>query len=350
MTIRTILLGSAAIALGVAATTAPAQATQLRGWYVGIEGGANWVKDWTFTSSNGTHNHEFDANFESGWAVLGTVGYDFNHWRIELEAGYRHNEVENFSTFGLPFPDNDASLSELTLMANILYDINLTDRLSLALGAGAGGDKVDLEFGAIQAADIDEWRFAYQGIAGFNYALSRRWDLALNYRYLHVDAPEIPIGPFNGHAFTSADDIEKHTVTLGLRYSFGREEEEAAPPPPPPPAMPPPPPAHFVIFFGFNKCNITSEADAVLSEAAAAAKSTGSASVKIVGHTDSVGSPKYNQKLSECRANAAASNLTGKGVPAGAISTSGKGETELMVQTGDGVKEPQNRRATVDLN
>ena len=106
----------------------------------------------------------------------------------------------------------------------------------------------------------------------------------------------------------------------------------------------------FIIFFGFNKCNITAEADSVLSEAASAAKSGGSASVTIVGHTDTVGSPAYNQKLSECRANAAKSNLVGKGVPEGAISASGKGESELMVQTGDGVKEPQNRRATIDLN
>ena len=88
----------------------------------------------------------------------------------------------------------------------------------------------------------------------------------------------------------------------------------------------------------------------MLSEAASAAKSMGSASVTIVGHTDTVGSPKYNQKLSECRAHAAESNLVGKGVPQGAISASGKGETELMVQTSDNVKEPQNRRATVDLH
>ena len=107
-------------------------------------------------------------------------------------------------------------------------------------------------------------------------------------------------------------------------------------------APPPPAPKQFIIF--------TAEADAVLSEAASAAKSTGAASVKIVGHTDTVGSNKYNQKLSECRANAAKTNLVGKGVSEGAISTSGKGESELMVQTGDSVKEPQNRRATVDLN
>jgi OmpA-OmpF porin, OOP family len=42
--------------------------------------------------------------------------------------------------------------------------------------------------------------------------------------------------------------------------------------------------------------------------------------------------------------------LVGRGIPAEAISTGGRGESELMVQTGDGVKEPQNRRATIDLN
>ena len=87
----------------------------------------------------------------------------------------------------------------------------------------------------------------------------------------------------------------------------------------------------------------------MLSQAADTAKKVGSAAIQIVGHTDTSGSPKYNQKLSECRANAAKTNLVGKGIAAGSISALGKGESELMVQTADGVKEPQNRRATVDL-
>ena len=103
------------------------------------------------------------------------------------------------------------------------------------------------------------------------------------------------------------------------------------------------------IFFGFNKCSISQAADSVLSEAASAAKTQGSAQIQIVGHTDTVGSARYNQKLSECRANAAAKNLVGKGIPKGAIHSSGVGESDLLVQTGDGVKEPQNRRAAIDL-
>jgi outer membrane protein OmpA-like peptidoglycan-associated protein len=50
------------------------------------------------------------------------------------------------------------------------------------------------------------------------------------------------------------------------------------------------------------------------------------------------------------RSHSVKDGLTANGIPANAISTAGKGESELMVQTGDGVKEPQNRRATIDLN
>ena len=91
-------------------------------------------------------------------------------------------------------------------------------------------------------------------------------------------------------------------------------------------------------------------ADQVLSEAANAARQLGSVSVEISGHTDTVGSARANQKLSECRANAAKTNLIGKGISQNMISATGYGETKLWVQTGDGVKEPQNRRANVDLN
>ncbi|NOT38963.1 MAG: OmpA family protein, partial [Alphaproteobacteria bacterium] len=75
-----------------------------------------------------------------------------------------------------------------------------------------------------------------------------------------------------------------------------------------------------------------------------------SASIMVVGHTDTVGSDRYNNALSMRRSGTVKEALAGHGIPASAISTAGRGEAELMVQTGDGVKEPQNRRATIDLN
>jgi outer membrane protein OmpA-like peptidoglycan-associated protein len=281
-------------------------------------------------------------DFESGWAVLATLGYAFHHdWRIEFEAGYRNNKT-SLAT--------EAEVEEFSAMLNLLYDIDLSPNLALNLGVGVGYDVAVLD---VPGLDSDsDGNFAYQGIAGLSYAVGSRTDLTLTYRYLNVQEPEylLFVPAPAGTLGVVVDDITKHTVTIGLRYDLAPDEVPAPPPPPPPPPpAAPPPPASFIIFFGFGKCSITAEADAVLSEAAAAAKARGSAMVKIVGHTDTVGSPARNQKLSECRADAAKSNLVGKGVPEGAISTMGKGESELMVQTGDGVKEPQNRRANIDL-
>lgn len=333
-------MSAATIALAMAAGTAsagslPSWGPERHGWYFGLEAGWNAVGD---TSLPGAGFN--DIQFENNRGYFLTLGHAFEgNWRLELEGGYRDNDVEK-----LNFVASSGDLREYSVMLNIRKDIPISKRWLIDIGVGAGFDNARFE-DSFSHKDGDTAP-AGQGIVGLTYRLANHWDISATYRYLlTLDDLELRL-PTHG---PGEMDLHKHTVTLGLRYGY-----DDPPPPPPPPAPPPappapPPPKQFVIFFGFNKCNITAEADAVLSEAAAAAKSQGSASVRIVGHTDSVGSPASNQKLSECRANAAKANMVGKGVPDGAISTSGKGESELMVQTGDGVKEPQNRRATIDM-
>jgi len=345
---KLVLLGTAA-ALSVAAAS-HSEARNNQGWYVGIEGGANWVDDndgfMGFTTTVPTTADTI--SFDTGWAVLATVGYAFDtNWRLELEGGYRNNDIDLLSTF-FGFTTNSGDLTQISLMANVLFDVPLTDRLDLTFGAGAGA--VYSDFSPPFGSDESDTSFAYQGIAGLSYALTDRLDLTLQYRYLHVNDPSFTVS-HTGHTDVFAlDDVENHTVSIGLRYDLFEDPAPVAPMTAPPPPPPPVEASQFIIYFGFNKCNITNEADQVLAEAAETAKAAGSATVQIVGHTDTVGSTSYNQKLSDCRANAAKSNLVGKGVSASSISASGRGETELLVKTGDNVKEPQNRRATIDVN
>lgn len=347
MTARTLLLGTvAAVALG-----GVAQAEPFHGWYVGIEGGANWVSpiDQVQQYPSGAKvNQTFDLDV--GWGVFGTIGRTLgDHWRVEAEVGYRKNNIGKFTgTHGTHVADVNGTDSEFTLMANVVYDLMLGDRWSLSVGAGAGADRAHTTSKTF-GFDDSEWSFAYQGLVGVNYKMGERSALFANFRYLVVNGFDYSDASLPQNGVVHQRDINKETLTLGLRFALQPQEEAAPPPPPTPPPPPATVPKQFVIFFGFNKCNITSEADAVLGEAASAAKSYGSASVEIVGHTDTVGSPKYNQRLSECRANAAATNLESKGVPAGAIHSSGVGESDLLIQTGDGVKEPQNRRDTINL-
>jgi len=138
---------------------------------------------------------------------------------------------------------------------------------------------------------------------------------------------------------------------------------EAAPPPPPappppvvaeaPPAPPPPAPVatvrNFVVFFDFDKSNLTEEARQVVASAVNAAKSSGTARITVTGHTDTVGSQRYNQRLSERRAASVKSEMVQLGMNGSEIMTIGKSFNDPLIPTGPGVREPQNRRAMIDL-
>jgi len=123
---------------------------------------------------------------------------------------------------------------------------------------------------------------------------------------------------------------------------------EAAPPPPPP-APPPPMVRQFMVFFDFDKSNLTKEAREIVARAVTTATQTGAARIVVTGHTDTVGSRRYNQALSERRANAVKSEMVRLGMNASEIATVGKNFSDPLVPTGPGVREPQNRRAVIDL-
>ncbi len=116
---------------------------------------------------------------------------------------------------------------------------------------------------------------------------------------------------------------------------------------PKPTAAKPEPVKDFMVFFDWNKANLTPEAQKLIADAAAQAKTTGAKQVHIVGFTDTSGSAAYNMRLSVRRAEAVKAEMVRLGVPANIISVEGRGQTDLLVPTADNVREPQNRRATI---
>ena len=88
----------------------------------------------------------------------------------------------------------------------------------------------------------------------------------------------------------------------------------------------------------------------MVQEAANYAAAGHATKVTVVGYTDTSGSAAYNIRLSERRAKAVADALVGMGVAQTALSVDWKGKTNLAVRTADGVKEPLNRRSTVDIS
>jgi len=106
----------------------------------------------------------------------------------------------------------------------------------------------------------------------------------------------------------------------------------------------------FVVYFDWDRSDLTTEARSVVSQAATYAKSGRPTRVLIVGYTDTSGSAAYNLGLSNRRSRTVADALVAQGVNGGVIALDAKGETALAKPTADGVREPLNRRATIDIN
>jgi outer membrane protein OmpA-like peptidoglycan-associated protein len=143
-----------------------------------------------------------------------------------------------------------------------------------------------------------------------------------------------------------------NSVMLGLRYQiFNPPPMAPAPAPAPVAAAPAPAPAKtYLVFFDWDKSSLTPRATEIIAEAASDSKSTSVTTIDVSGYTDTSGTPVYNQGLSERRAQAVAAQLVTDGVPAGEIETHAYGETHLLVPTGPGVREPQNRRVDIVLD
>jgi outer membrane protein OmpA-like peptidoglycan-associated protein len=110
-----------------------------------------------------------------------------------------------------------------------------------------------------------------------------------------------------------------------------------------------PEPESFTVYFGFDSAQLSSEAREVLSRVAEAAEDRSDAEISATGFTDTVGPEDYNQDLSFRRAQAVKEALSGRGIDADRIGTAARGENQLAVDTGDGVREPRNRRVEISL-
>lgn len=105
----------------------------------------------------------------------------------------------------------------------------------------------------------------------------------------------------------------------------------------------------FIVYFGFNKANVTEAGEDVIDQAIAAAVNTGVPRIQVNGFTDAAGTTGYNLGLSERRARAVRNVMVKDGVPGPEIRVGAFGKSHQRVATSDGVREWQNRRVEIDL-
>jgi iron complex outermembrane receptor protein len=151
--------------------------------------------------------------------------------------------------------------------------------------------------------------------------------------------------------FTSATYNAPRMFGFSVKYRFGGasppEQSEATYTPPPVTAARPAVPNSYLVFFDFNRSDLTPQAMSIVDQAAKNASSATISKIEVTGHTDTVGSDAYNMRLSRRRAEVVASQLEKDGIPSSEIEIIAKGKRDLLVPTADGVREPQNRRVQI---
>jgi len=105
----------------------------------------------------------------------------------------------------------------------------------------------------------------------------------------------------------------------------------------------------YLVFFDWDKSDLTPRATQIIARAASAAATTNITTINVSGYTDTSGALDYNQDLSERRAQTVAAALVLDGVLQSQIEIHAFGETHPMVPTGPGIRESQNRRVEIVL-
>jgi OOP family OmpA-OmpF porin len=103
----------------------------------------------------------------------------------------------------------------------------------------------------------------------------------------------------------------------------------------------------YITFFDFNQSTVTPEGMTVLKNVSDNVRRGGTATVTVTGNADRSGTDNYNMALSERRAEAVKGILLRNGVSPSVIVTVAKGETQPLISTADGAREPQNRNVAV---
>jgi len=389
-----------------AACSAPFAAQAGEGFYIGAFGGLNDLENQSYDISDYTGPSSPTGAAPDDGSTLTKVksdlgylaglrfGYSMGPFRPELEFAYRSNDVDKQREiiYGLLGPREQSAASKgdathgVTGMANLWIDfLKSSSSINPYIGGGVGAIDFELKDPTYNGARLDKDNdtvFAWQLGAGVAWALSDRFDLTLDYRYLKSDDAQFDLLP--GIAGDVETEYESHSAMIGMRFYFAGAKEEAAPAPapapevavvpvvetPPPPPTPPPAPCHGPdgdkalnlegcktgdtivlrgVNFEFNKSSLTINAKTILDQVADALVARPDIKVEVDGHTDAKGSDSYNQQLSEKRAASVMRYLAGKGVEAARMTAVGFGETQPVADNETDEGRELNRRVELKV-
>jgi outer membrane protein OmpA-like peptidoglycan-associated protein len=371
-------LRSALLAATVLVAPVAAKAQAISGLYIGAGVGGNIMQQEPVNSIRFPQNAtkatigSRNLNLDGGIIGVGSIGYGLgNGLRLEIEGAYRKNQFNRLKG-GARNVGAGGDEMKYSGMFNVLYDFDLSSMglpipLMPYVGVGAGytwaQDKnarlygTGVGIGPFQYRSNDaDGAFSYQAIIGTAVPIAAVPGLALTFEYRFMGMAgdrtyNYQFAQSSPALYTRAkikeNDDYNHAGLIGIRYAFN-----AAPAPVvvPPAAVPMQTAARtYLVFFDWDRADLTDRARQIIAEAANATTKVAVTRIMVNGNTDTTGTARYNQALSVRRAQNVAAELVKDGVPRAAITAQGFGFTRLLVPTGPGVREPQNRRVEIIL-
>ena len=332
------LLGLAvAASLSVAAMSASAEDMFRGAWYA--VPGASYM------------NTDSDLDADNGAGAFLAIGKELSEsWDLQGRLGYnRADEDTNIADASGKYKSTQLGLDALYMFSRSNF------RPFLLAGIGATRNNIDYK---IPGFDVDGKKTSWLGSLGLGaqYLFSDNFGLQADLRQQFSRGKTKLTDQITGDSDSDTGSVSNTLFNLGGVFRFGAPAPvvaEAAPEPAPiaaPEPAPAPAPEPVVEapkceptidtitvdaekLFGYDKASLQSGAKPILDAAAEKIKANPEIkAVTITGHTDRIGSDKYNQKLSERRAKMVADYLTSQGVDAGILTAIGKGEAEPVVQ------------------
>lgn len=281
-----------------------------------------------------------------------------------IEAGYFDLGKFGFDATMTPPGSLSGRASFRGANLDLLAQLPFTERLSAYARLGANYTKTNTTFSgnrlfAVTNPTASENKINPKLGLGLEYKLNESWAVRGEAeRYRVADAVH------------NRGDVDFYSINLV--YKLGRPVAAKAVPYVAPPPPPEPPPAAIVVkvepivvpaptpvseklsfsaeaLFDFDKSIVKPNGKVALDDLVKNLKGMNTEVMITVGHTDSIGTPEYNQKLSLRRADAVKTYLVSTGIDASRIYTEGKGEAQPLADNKTAEGRQQNRRVTVEV-
>jgi opacity protein-like surface antigen len=190
------------------------------GFYVGVHGGGVFLPEAdTDVTNTGQPTIAAELERDPGWLAGAAAGYVWPvGFALEGEVTYRENRLDKIALLGMEL-GLDGDEHSYAALANAYYRFDTGGSFTPYFGAGVGAAVLTLDAEAENGGTFDdsETVFAYQAMAGVDYAITQHLAFGVEYRYFATAKAELSDSQA-GNTTDLDTEYRAHNVLARLIY------------------------------------------------------------------------------------------------------------------------------------